>query len=220
MEFPTGNDCVKIRVGRFYLIISSMQSPDEKPDGVLIERALAGDKSSFNVLAVRYRPALLRGARSRLGRIELAEEAVQETLLNSWRWLKSYNSKYSFRTWLWTILFNACNRILSKQSRKPGVASWTDHNADAERQPPAPTCGHASPGEALAAKEQSQLLAELLATLPQPEADALRMRFFGGLQFQEIADAMNSSLSGAKRRVKNGLLRITDQLRSLVDEEK
>jgi RNA polymerase sigma-70 factor (ECF subfamily) len=58
----------------------------------------------------------------------------------------------------------------------------------------------------LLAKEASEQLYDLLAKLPEVQADALRLRFFGGLSFPEIAAAMQISESGAKHRVKVGLL--------------
>jgi RNA polymerase sigma-70 factor (ECF subfamily) len=42
------------------------------------------------------------------------------------------------------------------------------------------------------------------------QADALRLRFFGGLKFQEIADAMQCSLNTAKNRVRWGLMRMAE----------
>jgi RNA polymerase sigma-70 factor (ECF subfamily) len=50
--------------------------------------------------------------------------------------------------------------------------------------------------------------------LPDVQADALRLRFFGGLKYEEIAQSMNSSVSGAKRRVRRGLLSLTKALSS------
>lgn len=62
-------------------------------------------------------------------------------------------------------------------------------------------------------KERGELLEQLLTELSEPQADALRLRFYGGLKFQEIADAMGCSLSSVKNRVRWGLekmsLRIT-----------
>jgi RNA polymerase sigma-70 factor (ECF subfamily) len=63
-------------------------------------------------------------------------------------------------------------------------------------------------------KERGELLEQLLAELPQPQADALRLRFYGGLKFQEIADAMGCSLSSAKNRVRWGLEKMSARITS------
>src|SRR6185369_5406289 len=87
------------------------------PDGVLIAAALEGDEQAFALLVTRYQAALHKAAISRLGRRELAEEALQETFLCAHRWLATYDSQYSFRTWLWTILLNQCSRKAKSESR-------------------------------------------------------------------------------------------------------
>ena len=48
--------------------------------------------------------------------------------------------------------------------------------------------------------------------LPSVMADALRLRFFGELKFQEIADAMSCSISTAKNRVRWGLEEIGERM--------
>jgi sigma-70-like protein len=54
--------------------------------------------------------------------------------------------------------------------------------------------------------------------LPTAQADALRLRFFGGLKFEEIADAMQCSLGTAKNRVRWGLMRLADHVHALRNE--
>jgi RNA polymerase sigma-70 factor (ECF subfamily) len=61
-------------------------------------------------------------------------------------------------------------------------------------------------------KETSEQVQELLSRLPEVQADALRLRFFGGLTFPEIAAAMGISEPGAKHRVKSGLLKLGEWL--------
>jgi RNA polymerase sigma-70 factor (ECF subfamily) len=72
--------------------------------------------------------------------------------------------------------------------------------------------GTPSPLGQLLAKERSERLERLLERLSAAQADALRLRFFGELRFQEIADTMGCSLNTAKNRVKWGLLRLADML--------
>jgi len=63
-------------------------------------------------------------------------------------------------------------------------------------------------------RERSQLLEQHLSDLPSMQADALRLRFFAGLKFHEIADAMGCSLSTAKNRVRCGLTKMGQSLSS------
>ena len=67
--------------------------------------------------------------------------------------------------------------------------------------------------DALLASESRGNLHALLARLPPVQADALRLRFFGGLKFQEIAAALECSLTTAKMRVKLGLLQLSEWLK-------
>jgi RNA polymerase sigma-70 factor (ECF subfamily) len=167
---------------------------------MLIAATLAGEEEAFALLVARYQAALLRAATSRLTQRELAEEAVQETFLCAHRWLATYDSRFSFRTWLWTILLNQCSRQAKRESRQNRMTVFcVAKHSHTES-------GH--PLELLLARETSKQVQELLNRLPDAQADALRLRFFGGLTFSEIAAAMGCSEPGAKHRVKTGLLKL------------
>jgi RNA polymerase sigma-70 factor (ECF subfamily) len=179
------------------------------PDGMLVAAALAGEQDAFALLVDRYQGPLLRAATSRLGRRELAEEAVQETFLCAHRWLTTYDSRFSFRTWLWTIALNQCARQAKREAKLPRAAVFneTEHGL---RDSVFGSANHRHPLQDLLARETADKLHELLARLPEAQADALRLRFFGGLTFSEIAAAMGCSEPGAKHRVKTGLMRLAE----------
>jgi len=188
----------------------------DESDAAIIELVLGGQPDRFAAIVRRYRQALQRVAVSRLGRSDWAEDVVQETFFCAFKWLGSYNSQYSFRTWLWTILLNQCNRHYKKTSRLPQVNSWSDHGeaADLSALDSSASSGEPSPLSRLLQKERGELLEQLLAELPEPQADALRLRFYGGLKFQEIADAMGCSISTAKHRVRCGLEKMSSRITS------
>jgi RNA polymerase sigma-70 factor (ECF subfamily) len=178
-------------------------------DSTLIAAVLAGDSEQFGQLARRYRAGLWRAAKSRLGDSDKADDAVQEALLNAYKWLSSYDSRFSFRTWLWTILLNQCRRSLGKTAKRreqqandtaaaPGFSELVGREA----------CPH----ESALIQERAEVLERLLDQLPEAQADALRMRFFGDLKFQEIADVQQCSLGTAKNRVRAGLLQMAKWL--------
>lgn len=172
----------------------------------------AGKTDQFAELVRRYRPALVRVARGRLGRGDWAEEAVQETFLSAFKSAHTYDERFSFRTWLWTILLNQCRTQLKRRGRNH-VLAWTDAGAGQSLSlDDAPHDQLPSPASLLISRERTELIERLLARLPEKEADALRLRFFGELKFQEIADAVSCSLATAKNRVKSGLLKLAAML--------
>jgi RNA polymerase sigma-70 factor (ECF subfamily) len=177
----------------------------EPRDEDLMRDVQDGRIRAFDELVRRYRQPLLRVAASKLIDRASAEDVVQETFLAAFAARGTYRPELPFRTWLWTILLHLCYRHARKQART-AVPPW-----ESVAPQPAVVCQSAeSRGglNQLLAAEKQELLHAALAKLPEVQADALRLRFFGGLKFEEIAAAMNCSLNGAKQRVKQGLLKL------------
>jgi RNA polymerase sigma-70 factor (ECF subfamily) len=179
-------------------------------DEDLMQQVQAGHHAAFEELVARYRPTLVRVAVSKLGDRSLGEDAVQETLLAAFAARHTFNPRYSFRTWLWTILLRLC-ALQWKKQRARWTPQTTGNTPGVEE---APATGE-SALDGLLRHERSTLLLRALAELPEPQADALRLRFFAGLSYDEIAATMGSSVSGAKQRVKHGLERLAERLRTL-----
>lgn len=174
-------------------------------------RVNRGETDCFAELVRRYQPALVRVAASRLGRADWAEDVVQETFLAAFKSCASYDPRFGFRTWLWTILLNQCHGHYQRRARSLPVEPLTGEleqsvgqGSDEHRE--------SSPLAELLAKERAAQLEALLAQLTLAQADALRLRFFGGLKFHEIAETMQCSLSTAKNRVRFGLTRMAELL--------
>jgi RNA polymerase sigma-70 factor (ECF subfamily) len=180
----------------------------EPSDGQLVADVLAGGAEQFGALVRRYELPLARAAQSRLGRWDWAEEAVQETFCCAFESLHTYNSAYSFRTWLWTILLNQCRRLYKKRRQHP-MESLSETILQSQT-----TSSSDSPPTRAICRERDAQLHQLLETLPEPDADALRLRFFGDLKFHEIADAMQCGISTAKNRVRRGLERLSMRLQT------
>ena len=191
-----------------------MIPPEPISDGTLVATVLTGDTRAFETLVQRYEGPLLRVAHSRMGRPDWAEDVVQETLMCAFKSLHTYNSSYSFRTWLWTILLNQCRRQLKRFSRGVFIGAWEQQASGEERRETLveQMKSEESPSQRLAAKERSEMLEKLLTKLPEAQADALRLRFFAGLKFYEIAGAMGCSLSTARNRVRWGLTKMAEFL--------
>ncbi len=183
--------------------------PMHDTDAELMRRANRGDRAAFAEIVRRYQGALRRVAESRLATVEAAEDVVQETFFAAYKSRHSYDERFNFRTWLWTILLNQCRRYAGRQARHARTIS-IDRGVPGEswQRPCEPTARDDRALAGLMAHERREVLERLLRRLSTLQADALRLRFFGGLKFQEIADTMQCSLCTAKNRVRWGLLRL------------
>jgi RNA polymerase sigma-70 factor (ECF subfamily) len=179
-------------------------------DAALMSRVQRGETELFAELVARYQPALRRVARSRLGRSDWAEDVVQETFLAAFKSRATFDARFSFRTWLWTILLHQCHGHYQRRQRSVPLEPLTAECRQEVSQSGASSTG--APLSQLLAKERSEQLEFLLGRLTLVQADALRLRFFGELKFHEIADAMQCSLNTAKNRVRTGLERMAELL--------
>jgi RNA polymerase sigma-70 factor, ECF subfamily len=178
----------------------------------IMRRVQEGEVEAFDLLVHRYRSALLRVARSKLGNAAWAEDVVQEALLAAFIARKTYNPHFAFRTWLWTILLNLCRRQWRRRESRPREQSASQSGDWARSGFGEPSTAETSLAQALQT-ERRELVHRLLLQLPEVQADALRLRFLGELPFAEIAQTMDSSLSAAKQRVKQGLLSLAELIR-------
>ena len=165
-------------------------------DAEAIASVIDGDIECFEVLVCRYYRGLLRTAVLRLGDQQAAEDAVQECLLAAFRGLATYDSQYSFRTWLWAILRNECRRKY-RDIKREGSRSQQFENTQVEPQ----TGSSIDPLESF---EQYEEVNELIGRLPEKQAEAVRLRFAGELKYNEMAQLMGCSLATAKNRVRKG----------------
>jgi len=177
---------------------------DAQPsDGKLVAAVRAGDVESFELLVRRHRRKLLSTAFTRLGNITQAEDAVQETFLSAFRSMSTYDSRWSFRSWLWSILINQCRNEYRKTKRRN--ATTIDHE-ESEKEIP--------PERRLIRNEQLQVVSELMKRLPPPQAEAIQLRFFGEMKYEEIANTMQCGLTTAKNRVRVGLEKLSRWMQS------
>ena len=179
-------------------------------DQEIMERVRSGQVSLFDELVNRHRSSMLRTAVSKLGNRNqaVAEEAVQDAFLSAFAHRHTYRCEYSFRGWLWTILLNTCRSLARRELDRIDRAG-AQYDFEVSNEP----CSSDDVLWRLVRAEQAALLFRFLNELPEAQADALRLRFFGELKFDEIAQVMNCSTNGAKQRVRSGLERLSAALR-------
>ncbi|UQZ36754.1 RNA polymerase [Paenibacillus sp. PK3_47] len=83
----------------------------------LAVQAKAGDREAFISLVKQFENSLHYMAKSMLGKDEDVADALQETILKAYKSMHSLREPQFIKTWIFRILINECNSILSGRSR-------------------------------------------------------------------------------------------------------
>jgi RNA polymerase sigma-70 factor (ECF subfamily) len=185
--------------------VATMTRTDEE----LVARSKTGDTESFNQLVRRWERPIFALAYRTLGREDDARDVTQETVLRAFRALSGFKGDAKFSSWLYRIAVNLCRDWMRKERRAPLVAMPEGvalEDAAVER-------GPIETVEDLAARaELGREVAKAMQYLPAEQRQAIILKEYHGLTFQEIADLMRCPLSTVKTRVYQGLSTLRKQL--------
>lgn len=76
----------------------------EQSDRALISLARQGNKAAFSRLVLRYQPMAKHLAKRAIGNEDLAEELVQDAMLQAYLSLEKLRDPRCFRSWLYGIV--------------------------------------------------------------------------------------------------------------------
>jgi RNA polymerase sigma factor (sigma-70 family) len=156
-------------------------------DEKLIAMARNGNPSAFETIVDRYQGRLLGFCRQMLGSTEDAEDVLQEVFVNAYRAMLADEREINLRPWLYRIARNRC----LNQLRKP--------SADAqESMDMVPEVEAASTAEKVHNREEFRQIISDVNKLPETQRSALLLREMDALSYEEIADAMETTVPSVK----------------------
>jgi RNA polymerase sigma-70 factor (ECF subfamily) len=161
--------------------------PDPSPsDEDLVGAWRRGDEAAAAELVRRHARAVARFL-SAAGAGEEVEDLVQETFYRAFRKIDGFRGGASFRTWVMTIGSNALKDLRRRSRRRPMVR-LEDHDV-----PDA-----ADPHEEAVGREVALRLAQAVSRLPPMQRDVFLLRAQQGLEYEEIARALGTSVGAAR----------------------
>ena len=165
-------------------------------ESVWLEQARQGDKAAFGKIINAYQAPVFNLAYRMLNNANEAEEAAQEAFIRAYTRLDSYNPQHKFSTWLLSITSNYCIDLIRKRR---AVLLSID-----EPLPPHPALmsdRSKSPEAQAVQGEQEVLVQQLLQELPEDYRQAVVLRYWYELSYEEIAEMMETSVSAIKSRL-------------------
>lgn len=166
-------------------------------DEQLVEASLDGSAGAFDEIVGRYQERLLRFLLTRSSSRADAEDAVQDTFINAYRYLASYDSRWRFSTWIYRIAIRNAAR-----QRRP---EW--HDSDVE------LVDDSDPlKECMAHSERENVWLAAKRLLSNDSYDAMWLRYVEDLSVKEISSALEKSASWTKVTLLRGRRKLSTEL--------
>ena len=173
----------------------------------LLSRARAGEAQAFCLLTEPLQARLLRQAVALAGDLSVAEDLVQETLVEAWKSLSRYNQTCRLSTWLYAILLHRHRKSIRRARCRPISLAWLPffkaqdlHELHANLPSAEP-----SPAEAMTQNETGSRLRQCIEMLPDKHRQIIRLRFFEDASLPDMAAVLGCSVGTVKSRLHHAL---------------
>lgn len=158
-------------------------------------QAQHGEPAAFAELFRRYCPRLVRFLEKRLADPVDAEDVSQEALAKAWQSLASFDAKFQFTTWLYTIAVRTASdhtrRMKSGKQGKSPHRNLAPHDDIAGRE--------IAPSAHLQQQENADnIWATAKSHLNQAQFSALWLRYGEDLTVKEVAKILNKTTVGTR----------------------
>lgn len=161
-------------------------------DEELMEAAGQGDRDAFGELVRRHHEAVFRLAARFLGDRQEAADITQEAFLRILEAAPRYRPTAAFSTYLYRVVGNLCTDHRRKARPETG-GELPDRPSEAP-----------SALDGLAQDQRAEAIRAALGALPPRQRLAVLLKYYEGLGYRELAEALETSEKGAERLLSRG----------------
>ena len=187
------------------------ETPDPRTlaDEDLMQLLRRGDPRAFEAVYERHSAAAFSLAYRMVGRGNVAEDVVQEAFLSIWRSGARYErARGSVRTWVLGIVHHRAIDQLRRSSvhdkRRASDEGLEERLESGERT-----------DNEVARREEAASIRSAMDTLPADQSHVIELAYFGGFTHTEIAGILEAPVGTVKGRMRLGLEKLRNQLRTL-----
>lgn len=188
----------------------------DDPDSVLVESARGGDHAAFGVLVARHHQLALRLCRRMVRDQSLAEDAVQEAILQAWLSLHRLRRADRFGAWLAGISLHICHSwSLYRADRTWSLEALVGGGAISE-----PIDPDRPMPETLELRELGRRVRQAITELPGGQRAAVALFYLADRSHAEIAALLGIEPGAVKTRLHKARGRLRRSLLDLWCEER
>ena len=182
-------------------------------DQQLLNNYLSGDQSAISQLIDRHRRRVSDYIRMMVKDRDLADDIFQETLIRVFRFVKDgrYTENGKFISWVLRI---AHNQVIDyfRQKKQQNNISETEAGYDLLNNQ---KLSDRSVEDRIVSDQIAADVRKLVEFLPAEQREVVKMRYYMGMSFKEIADETQVSINTALGRMRYALI----NMRKMIDEK-
>jgi RNA polymerase sigma-70 factor (ECF subfamily) len=176
---------------------------DYSDDQQVVSAIMNGNVNAYSILVKQYQKPIFNLMYRITGSYEDAKDLAQETFIKAYEKLDHFRMGARFFPWLYTIGYNHARNFV--QRGKPFQQSSDE---DFEE----------NTGGDYISRQEERILAQIdflriyqaLEQLPMDYREAVILHYHEGLSMEDIATALQLSVSGAKMRVHRGIKKLRE----------
>jgi len=172
-------------------------------DHDLVRQILAGNKDAYALVVQNHGQKIYSFVCRMVREPDLSRDLAQEVFVRAYTRLNTFDGSKALGPWLYKIALNLVRDHFRKN--KDIALRSISHEEISVRV-------ECSPEEFWMAREKQMLLQQAMCQLPPDLGEALALRFFQDMSFEEMARILGVSQSAAKMRVYRGLEKMVDIL--------
>lgn len=203
-----------------------MTDPNRTPPRVdqdfeLVKAIQSGRRELFDQLVQRYEKALYNFGMKMCAEPRDAEDVIQDTFLNVYRYLGDFRFETKFKNWLYRIATSTCLKKRRRSKFAPERELSLDEflpqdEASVDRQTPA---WATLPLDQVLNEELSRTLKQAIAELPEKYRLVLVLRDIEGFSTEESAQILALTTANVKVRLHRARLFLREKLGSYFKDE-
>ncbi len=196
------------------------KSPKDK-DVELIRSINAGELDLFYDLVKRYEQKLYNFGLRMCGDSQDAEDLVQDTFLNVFKYLQGFRYETKFKNWLYRVATSACIKKRRKSKYAPdrelSLEEFLPQN-EAEIPKELPSWAM-MPLDKLLNRELQEIIQQAILDLPEKYRLIMVLRDMEGFTTAETAEMLNITPANVKIRLHRGRLYLRDKLKDYFNND-
>lgn len=178
-----------------------------------IDETLAGNQAAFGQLVKTYQRRLYTTLYHLTRDHEESEDVVQETFVQAYTKLDTFQGRSSFYTWIYRIAFN---QLASRRRRRRPQTSVDQAREDLGQEP---VDSGETPLQEIERQERAVLVHQALNLIADDYRSILILREMDGMDYDSIADVLDLPIGTVRSRLHRARLQLKKQLEVLLETD-